>query len=168
MLNEDFFTSDLSFDQFDEIFREQLALIPDQFREGIAQFIVEEKEYRYSDYMPGLYTLGHYMPRGHFGQPVIVIYFGSFRRAFPHLQIPGLRKEVAKTIAHELLHHWEIQSGYDLLGEEDKQKLEEWKTRSGYRPGQVPVGRNLLEAALYIYLVFVLIAVVARWVGVAL
>jgi predicted Zn-dependent protease with MMP-like domain len=165
MINNDLFAADLNFSQFNEIFAEELSVIPDQFREGLAQFVVEEQEYRYSKYMPGLYTLGHYMPRGHLGQPIIILYFGSFKRAFPHAQVPELRQEVAKTIAHELLHHWELKSGYDDLGEEDRARLQEWKVRSKYRAGEDSIGRNLLETALYIYMLFILVAVIARWLG---
>lgn len=167
-LSDDLFTASLSFNQFDEIFKAELEKIPDNFREGVAQFILEEKECRHSRYMPGLYTLGHYMPRGHFGQPIIVLYFGSFRRAFPHHQVPQLREEVAKTLAHELLHHWELRSGYDQLGDEDRKFLEDWKAKTGFRAGADSVGRNLTEAALFIYLVFILVGLIARWTGVGL
>lgn len=168
MLKDDLFASSLTFNQFDEIFCEQLQQIPDTYREGVAQFILEEKEHRHHRYMPGLYTLGHYMPRGHFGQPIVVLYFGSFKRAFPHYQVPELKAEVAKTLAHELLHHWELRSGYDQLGEEDRQFLEDWKIKTNYQAGRDSVGRNLFEAALYIYMVLVLVGVVARWIGVGL
>lgn len=168
MLNQDLFASQLSFRQFDELFCEQLQLIPDHFREGVAQFILEEKELRHHQYMPGLYTLGQYMPHGHFGRPIVVLYFGSFRRVFPNLQVPALRQEIAKTLAHELLHHWELRSGYDKLGDEDREFLLEWKIKTNYRAGRDSVGRNVLEIALYIYFIFILIAVIARWIGVAM
>jgi predicted Zn-dependent protease with MMP-like domain len=156
--------SQMNFDQFDELFREELAKIPDQFREGVAQFILEEREHRHSKYMRGLYTLGHYMPRGHFGNPVVILYFGSFVRAFPHHLTADLRLEIARTITHELLHHWENRSGIDLLGEEDRQQLAIWKQKTGYRDGSSATGKNYLEAALFIYLVFIFVAVLARWI----
>ncbi|GAB4282995.1 MAG: hypothetical protein Kow0029_28820 [Candidatus Rifleibacteriota bacterium] len=168
MINEDLFTTSLSFDQFNYLFLEQLNEIPDRFKEGISQFVVEERELRLNRYMMGIYTLGQYFPKGYIGQPVVVLYYGSFRRVFPHLQVNALRKEIAKTIAHELLHHWELRSGYDSLGEEDKERLAEWKLKTGYTKGGTTVGKNLLEAVLYIYLVFVLIGVLARWIGVVL
>jgi predicted Zn-dependent protease with MMP-like domain len=165
MKRDDIFVSDMDFDHFDEIFRQELSRIPDKFREGVSQFIIEEKEYRYSKYMPGLYTLGHYMPRGYLGHPVVILYFGYFKRAFNHSKPSELEKEVAKTLAHELLHHWELKSGYDKLGEEDQKSLEEYRLKTGYKKNSPSVGRNLSEIALYIYLVFILIAVVARWIG---
>ena len=165
MNKDDIFVSDMDFDHFDEIFRQELSNIPDKFREGVSQFIIEEKEYRYSKYMPGLYTLGHYMPRGYLGHPVVVLYFGSFKRAFPHAKLPQLKSEVAKTLAHELLHHWELKSGYDKLGEEDRKSLEEYRLKTGFKKNGTSVGRNLSEIALYIYLIFILIAVVARWIN---
>lgn len=153
----------ISFDQFDELFKEELAKVPDQFREGVAQFILEEREHHHSKYMRGLYTLGHYMPRGHFGNPVVVLYFGSFVRAFPNHKVADLRLEIARTITHELLHHWENRSGIDLLGDEDRQKLAEWKLQTGFDKDSSATGKNYLEAALFIYFVFVLVAVLARW-----
>ncbi|NCB38442.1 MAG: hypothetical protein EOM80_06695 [Erysipelotrichia bacterium] len=163
--NSDLRTSMLSFDQFDELFKEELQAIPDAFREGISQFILEEREHRHSKYMRGLYTLGHYMPRGHFGNPVVILYFGSFTKAFPHHRIADLRLEIARTITHELLHHWENRSGIDLLGDEDRQKLIEWKLQTGYTEGSNATGKNYIEAALFVYLVFVLVAVLSRWMG---
>lgn len=155
----------LTFDQFDHLFAEELMKIPEQFKEGVAQFILEQREHRYSRYMQGLYTLGHYLPRGHFGNPVVVLYFGSFIRAFPHHKIPELRLEIARTLTHELLHHWEISSGIDDLGEEDRRQLAEWKIRTNYQRGETVVGKNYIEAALFVYLVFVFVGVLARWLG---
>ncbi len=154
----------ISFDQFDELFREELERIPGQFKEGVAEFILEEREHRHSKYMAGLYTLGHYMPRGHFGNPVVVLYYGSFVKAFPHHKIEHLRLEIARTITHELLHHWENRSGIDLLGDEDRRQLAIWKHKTGYKDGSAPTGRNYIEAALFIYLLFILVAVLARWI----
>lgn len=161
----DFRTSMLSFEQFDEMFGEELSKVPDQFREGVAQFILEEREHCHSKYMRGLYTLGHYMPRGHLGNPVVILYFGSFLRAYPHHKMPALQLEIARTITHELLHHWELRSGVDHLGDEDRQQLYLWKKQTGYRSGESAIGKNYLEAVLFVYLVFVFVAVLARWLG---
>jgi len=114
--------------------------------------------------MPGLYTLGQYTPQGPLRQPTVLIYFGSFKRAFPHMIYDDLRKEVAKTILHELLHHWEIKSGYDDLGAEDRVKLAKWKKQIGFN-NKDAVGRNLAEIMLYIYTLFVMLAVLARWIA---
>jgi len=157
-------TAAITFDQFDSLFREELEKVPDQFREGVAQFIIEEREHRHSKYMRGLYTLGHYMPRGHFGNPVVVLYFGSFVRAFPHHKISELRLEIARTITHELLHHWENRSGIDLLGDEDRRQLAIWKQKTGYKDGSEATGKNYIEAALFIYFLFIFVAVLARWI----
>lgn len=157
-------TAAITFDQFDTIFREELEKVPDQFKEGVAQFIIEEREHRHSKYMRGLYTLGHYMPRGHFGNPVVVLYFGSFVRAFPHHKIGELRLEIARTITHELLHHWENRSGIDLLGDEDRRQLAIWKQKTGYKDGSEATGKNYIEAALFIYFLFIFVAVLARWI----
>lgn len=156
--------SSISFDQFDKLFRDELSRIPGQFREGVAQFILEEREHHHSKYMRGLYTLGHYMPRGHFGSPVVILYFGSFARAFPHHRVADLRLEIARTITHELLHHWENRSGIDLLGDEDRRQLAVWKQKTGYQDGSAATGKNYVEAALFIYLLFIFVAVLARWV----
>lgn len=163
--NPDMRASMLSFDQFDELFREALAEIPEHFREGVSQFIIEESIHNYSSYMRGLYVLGHYMPRGHFGNPVVILYFGSFLKAFPHYLIADFRREITKTLTHELLHHWENRSGIDNLGEEDRRQLLEWKINTGYVPGSVSTGKNYIEAAFFVYLVFIFVGLLARWMG---
>jgi len=163
--NPDMRASMLSFDQFDELFRDALAEIPEHFREGVSQFIIEENVHHYSSYMRGLYVLGHYMPRGHFGNPVVILYFGSFLKAFTHYRIADFRLEITKTLTHELLHHWENRSGIDDLGDEDRNQLLEWKINTGYAPGTVSTGKNYIEAALFVYLVFILVGLMARWMG---
>lgn len=60
---------------------------------------------------------------------------------------------IARTLAHELLHHWEISSGIDSLGEEDRRKVAQWKKRLGIPAGE-PVGRDYLEALLFLAFVF--------------
>lgn len=156
-------TSMMDFEDFNLLFSEELVKIPQLFKKGIAQFIVEECEIRHSKYLLGLYTLGHYMPRGQMRQPVVVLYFGSFKKAFPHLLFDDLRKEIAKTIAHELLHHWELKSGIDKLGDEDRKQLALWKQQTGFKNNDA-VGRNIIEMVLFVYVVFVMIAVLARWI----
>ncbi len=163
--NPDMRASMLSFDQFDELFRDALAEIPEHFREGVSQFIIEESIHNYSSYMRGLYVLGHYMPRGHIGNPVVILYFGSFLKAFPHYLIADFRLEISKTLTHELLHHWENRSGIDDLGDEDRRQLLEWKLNTGYQPGSLSTGKNYIEAALFVYLVFVFVGLLARWMG---
>ena len=156
-------TSMLEFEQFDVLFQQAIEDIPTKFKEGVSQFILEIGEKPYSKYMMGLYVLGHYHPKGSLGLPTVTLYFGSFKRAYPHKKIEDLRLDIAKVLAHELLHHWELKSGYDALGEEDRRELEAWKKRVNYS-NKDAVGRNLIEVLLFIYLCFVLIAVLSRWI----
>ena len=154
----------MDFEKFDQLFSEELVKIPEQFKKGISQFVVEENELRHSKYMPGLYTLGQYTPAGALGQPTVILYFGSFKRAFPHMFYDNLRKEVAKTITHELLHHWELRAGIDNLGDEDRKQIAIWKKQIGFKNNDA-VGRNVVEIMLYVYTIFVMIAVLARWIS---
>lgn len=156
----------LSFDDFDHIFAQELVKIPEQFKKGVAQFIIEDNLKRHTSGLPGLYILGQYMPRGHIGQPVIMLFFGSFKRAFPHYRVDDLRLEVARTITHELLHHWEISAGIDDLGDEDRNKLAAWKRQTKFSSGNSATGKNLVEATLYLYLTMILVGLVARWAGI--
>jgi hypothetical protein len=77
------------------------------------------------------------------------------------MRVSDLQIEIGKTLAHELLHHWELRSGIDDLGDEDREKLLIWKEKTG-NVKNASLGQNLIEIALYIYLIFILIAFLAR------
>lgn len=151
------------FIRFDKVFAEELIKIPEPFKKGIAQFVVEQKAKRYSIALPMLYTLGEYCPRGDFNRPMVVLYYGSFKKIYSKKSEENMRDEIAKTLAHEILHHWELTSGYDDLGEEDRRKLMIWKKK--FEKEKKSRYFKLLEAAIFLYVLLLLIALIARWYG---
>jgi hypothetical protein len=143
----------MTYEEFQQILHEELLRIPYQYKRGVNGFYAEKRPHRHEKLSLGLYTLGHYMPSADPGGARIVLYYGSFRKVFRGAPAPLLRQEIAKTLAHELLHHWEHQAGVNPLGEEDARKLARWKQRLGLPTG-APTGRDLREALVFLVLVF--------------
>ncbi len=149
-----------NFSVFKAIVREQLRKIPRRFRRGVHGFRVERRAKRQPGSLSGLYILGTYHTDADHLGPVVTLYYGSFRRVFPEATLRLVRREVAKTIAHELLHHWELQAGRDLLGDEDRLQLARWRRRMGLA-GDTITGRSVLEALTFIYCLLLILAFVA-------
>ncbi len=151
----------ISLDRFERLAAREVRRIPPRFRRGVVAFFVEPRACRHRKGLPGLYVLGHYHRHSHLQGPTVTLYFGSFRKVFRGAAPRVIRREIARTIAHELLHHWEAESGYDALGDEDRKKLHHWAARMGYHDGEA-VRHDLAEALLFLFLVFLGIAVASR------
>jgi hypothetical protein len=65
-----------------------------------------------------LFTMGQYIRSSSMGR-YIKIFYGSFMRVFGHLDRDGLKRELDKTLKHELTHHWESLAGEDDLEKQD-------------------------------------------------
>ena len=151
----------INFAIFKGMVREQLRRIPRRFRSGVHAFRLERRANRQPGSLSGLYILGTYQNDAvHLG-PVVTLYYGSFRRVFPRATWPELRREIAKTLAHELLHHWENQAGRDELGDEDRVRLARWRQRVGLSVGNTITGRSVLEALLFLYCLLLMIGFAA-------
>lgn len=74
-----------------------------------------------------LYTLGIYS-KSLMGRQ-IVIYYGSFMRAFGYLDEAALKLKLEETLKHELLHHMENQGGEFGLEFEDYIRMQNYKSR---------------------------------------
>ncbi len=153
-----------TFERFESLFRRELARIPEKYKRGVNQFFLEKKACRHPGSFLGLYVLGHYHSFHSNVGPAVTLYYGSFRKVFRRINERALRLQIAKTIAHELLHHWEWQSGIDPLGEEDRRKLVRWKQKLGHPTGE-PTGRDLIEALFFLFIVLIGIAAAARMIG---
>lgn len=142
----------MEYDLFQRLVRHEVDKLPVRFLKGLAGVFVERKAFRESGSLTGLYVLGHYYPQYHLaGGPAVVIYYGSFRRVFRGAGDRKIVKEISRTLAHEMLHHWEFQSGIDDLGDEDRAWLERWR-RSAGRPAPAALGRDWREALLFLVL----------------
>lgn len=143
-------------DRFEELFQKALKRIPGRYKRGVTAFFTDPRALRQKGTM-GLYILGHYHSDWMGTGPAVTLYYGSFRRVLRGRSEKVYRVEIAKTLAHELLHHWERRSGIDDLGEDDRLRLARWKRRLGMPTGD-PTGRDLLEATLFLFVLFLLIS----------
>jgi len=155
----------MEFDLFQRIVRHEVDQMPMRFLKGLAGVFVERKAFRESGSLSGLFVLGHYMPHYHMaGGPAVVIYYGSFRRVFRGADDRKITREISRTVAHELLHHWEFQAGIDDLGDEDRAWIAKWRRATG-RPGPATFGRDWREALLFLFLLMAGITFVAWLAG---
>lgn len=149
---------------FEHMVAREVDRIPLRYRRRVNGIFVLRRAYREPGSLTGMYVLGHYHPNnGHLGATV-TLYYGSFRRVFRGRSLKVYRREIAKTIAHELLHHWEFQAGRDELGDEDRRNLARWRQRLGVSPAS-RTGRDLLEATLFFLGVLLVLAFAASLVS---
>lgn len=72
---------------------------------------------------PDVYILGEYRVQEPGLGRYVVLYYGSFHRVLAGSR-PGVwRRQLRKTIIHELRHHIEALAGVDDLGRDDLEKL---------------------------------------------
>lgn len=145
-------------ERFEELFSRALKRIPGRYKRGVVSFFTDPRALRQKGAL-GMYILGHYHSDWMNTGPAVTLYYGSFRRVFRGSREKVIKREIARTIAHELLHHWERQSGIDDLGDDDRQKLARWRRKLGMPTGD-PTGRDFLEASLFLFVVFLLIGFV--------
>lgn len=77
-----------------------------------------------------LVVLGEYH-RDHIMGRYIVIYYGSFCRVYPHLDLDRLKVKLCDTIKHEFIHHLENMAGEKDLEKADATFIEEYYKRRG-------------------------------------
>ena len=138
---------------FQALFEREIRRIPERFKRGVNNFFADPRALRHPGPNLGLYILGHYHTDKAGLGPCVTLYYGSFRKVYRRTTVKRIRREIVKTLAHELLHHWELQAGINPLGEEDARQLARWKQRLGLPTG-VPTGRDLVEALLFLWLIF--------------
>jgi len=73
-----------------------------------------------------LFILGEYHRRHDMGR-YICIYYGSFARLYPHLDMDALRKRLKDTLVHEFTHHLESLAGERGLEIQDKIRLHKYR-----------------------------------------
>lgn len=117
----------VSIDRVTEILTELADELPDEIYENLnLGILVSErlKTSRNSDPRQPLYTLGEYK-RSRMGRQII-IYYGSFMAAYPHLTERTLRERLRSTLHHELLHHLESQGGEFGLEYDDHIRMQRY------------------------------------------
>ena len=75
-----------------------------------------------------LYILGEYHHEYDLGR-YIIIYYGSFERAYGHLEPEAFKTELRKVLRHEFTHHLESLAGERDLEVQDAIELEQYRMR---------------------------------------
>ena len=102
------------------------ARIPEEFYEGLnggISLLPQVKRSPHSRPEKPLYIMGEYRNSLSMGR-YIVIYYGSFRRVFGHLDREEYAEELYKTLKHEFWHHLEGKAGTRDLEHEDARKIQ--------------------------------------------
>ena len=117
-------------DRVTELLTEIADEFPDEIFQNLNLGILVSEEVKINEQskegLP-LYTLGTYS-RSVMGRQ-IVIYYGSFMRAFGYLDEPALKLKLQETLKHELLHHMENQGGEFGLEFDDYIRMQNYKSR---------------------------------------
>lgn len=126
----------LDFDAFADLAERIADEVPPALFDGLnGGLLVEKKTRRRSDDPPGVYLLGEYITEEYLG-PLIVIYYGSFRRLLEGRPDPEWEAELRETLLHELRHHLEGRAGVRDLEREDVEELGRlWRDWLGRAPG---------------------------------
>lgn len=122
----------MTFDRFEEIAREETALLPDYvFDELTGGVLVDPSTYLHPGRLADdLYILGTYST-GITGREV-VLYYGSFMATMGYRDEEAVRRQIRGTLRHELLHHMETRAGLFYKGtlvEEDKEQMRRYYMR---------------------------------------
>ena len=103
----------ISIDRFEEILGELAEELPAEFYTGLNG---------------DLYIMGEYRNDPSTGR-CIVLYYGSFRRVFRHLDEDELRTEMRRVLRHEFRHHVEGRAGVRDLEEWDADQIRAYRAR---------------------------------------
>ena len=107
----------ISIDRFEEILSDLAEEIPQSFYEELNGGIVVE---------PG-YLLHPEDRNGTLYGKYIVMYYGSFKRAYRHLNEDELTEEMRKVLRHEFRHHVEGRAGVRDLEVWDAEQIAMYK-----------------------------------------
>lgn len=124
----------MDIDSFQAALEEAADDIPAELLNELNGGIVVLPEYKYHPGAPAgeLYVMGEYHVQIPGMGRYIAMYYGSFERVFG-IWTPSddatLRKEIRKTLIHELRHHIESLSGVKDLEREDERFLEAYRLR---------------------------------------
>ena len=118
----------ISIDRFEEILSDLAEEIPQSFYEELNGGIVVEPGYLLhpEDRSGTLYVMGQYRIDPAMGK-YIVMYYGSFKRAYRHLDEDELTEEMRKVLRHEFRHHVEGRAGVRDLEVWDAEQIARYK-----------------------------------------
>lgn len=113
-----------SYEEARELLRDLIDELPEAFyKELNLGVILEDQEKLSPNSLPKnpLYILGLYS-KSRLGRQ-ITIFYGSFKKTFPHYNEEQLKKRLRKTLRHEFRHHMEFLAGEKGLVLEDQEQL---------------------------------------------
>lgn len=118
----------ISIDRFEEILSDLAEEIPQSFYEELNGGIVVEPGYLLhpEDRSGTLYVMGQYRIDPAMGK-YIAMYYGSFKRAYRHLDEDELTEEMRKVLRHEFRHHVEGRAGVRDLEVWDAEQIAMYK-----------------------------------------
>jgi len=122
----------LDFDMLNRMLDEAAEKIPREIYSRLNGGIVLSPEAKLH---PGakqndLYIMGEYHRDSMMGR-YIIIYGGSFCKLYSDAPLPHVRRELEKTLKHELTHHMESLAGECDLEIKDRIKIEKYKKGGG-------------------------------------
>lgn len=134
----------ISIDRFEEILSDLAEEIPQSFYEELNGGIVVEPGYLLhpEDRSGTLYVMGQYRIDPAMGK-YIVMYYGSFKRAYRHLDEDELTEEMRKVLRHEFRHHVEGRAGVRDLEVWDAEQIAMYKNSRQITSKRKPPERNL-------------------------
>lgn len=117
----------ISIEAYREIVSELMDELPEEFFRELTGGVITSEETEIPEYAAGddLFTLGKY--RVYSGVRQIVLYKGSFDRAYPHADAVRAKEVLRGVLRHEFRHHMETLGGVrdssslEAADERDKQ-----------------------------------------------
>ena len=124
----------ISFEEYRAIVSELMDEFPEEFFRELSGGVVTSEAVEIPDYAQGndLYTLGKY--RVYSGMRQVVLYKGSFDRAYPSADADKAREVLRGVLRHEFRHHLEALGGVrdsSSLEAEDEREKEDYLSRHG-------------------------------------
>lgn len=120
----------ISIDEMEEMLDEIAQALPEIFYKELngGILLLPELKLHPSGIGDELYIMGEYHRGGGQGR-YIVIYYGSFAKAYEHAPPQVVRERLAETLKHEFTHHLESLAGERGLEKKDEQELARYLSR---------------------------------------
>ena len=122
----------VSFERFEELTYELAQQLPEEFFRKLDGGVMAREMVKIHPEAVNqdLLILGEYHRDPHLSR-FVVLYYGSFMRAYGHLDEEGLKKEMWRVLRHEFLHHLESLAGERSLEIEDAIKIAAYREEKG-------------------------------------
>ena len=116
----------ITIDEAWDILEEAAAELPEVFFESLNGGVSLVPEYKRHPETDDLYILGEYHDEPMGMGKYIILYYGSFKRAYAGCSYEEIKQELRKTLRHEFTHHVETLAGANDLVRRDEEELEDY------------------------------------------